>query len=50
MGSKGQNIFSEEGYVIYHIMQLKRLTLCTPDLFLLGKKGSDIELVQISII
>ena len=26
-GQKGQNIFSEEGYVAYYIMQLK-CTLC----------------------
>ena len=52
-GQTGKTFFSEEGYVTYHIMQLKCLTLCNPPPpppHLLGwVKQSDIEIVQISI-
>ena len=49
-GQTGKHFFSEEGYVAYHIMQLKCLTLCNPPPHLLGwVKQSDIEIVQISI-
>ena len=46
MGSKlkrSKHFFSEEGYVAYQIMQLKCLTLCTPLIFWVTVKRSDLE-------
>ena len=45
-GVTRSNFFSEEGYVAYHIMQLKCLTLCTPLTFWVGKKGQILKLCR----
>ena len=49
MGTKGKNIFSEEGYDAHHIMQLKCKIYAHPWSFGFGKKVGH-WIVQINII